>query len=145
MRSAKVPRAVAGDGPFCVPPLRSSNVRSSVLGGRLSPCGALSVVTPLPPPSLGPSVRGRARSGENGRTDGRAPSLAPRPRRATVCPSRSPHTQGFPTIFPSLKLCPPEEPTGEAKSVNNYKKNIMSSSSAAAVLGLRRAACLLLM
>ena len=104
------------------PLLPSSNVRSSVRPRRPPPPRRLSPFLSLRRRALrcdaAPSFSPRPRSERRERTDGRAPSLAPRPRRATVCPSRSPHTQGFPTILPSPKLCPPEEPTGEARLVH---------------------------
>ena len=108
--SAKVPRArLRVTGRFARPRFARTALmfaRPSVLGGRrlsLSPslrralrCHAA--------PSLGPSVlQSEAALGAE-RTDGRgrAPSLAPRPRRATVCLSRSPHTQGF-QRFPQVQ------------------------------------------
>ena len=156
--SAKVPRAYGYarvTGRFARPRSArtaspSPNVRSSVLGGRrrravsppLSPCGALSVVTPLPP-SLGPSVRGRARSGENGRTDALPPSrlvldeqqFAPLALRTRKVSQRFSQVQSY---------APLKNPQVKRDSFIHFMAKIMSSS-AAAVSGLRRAACLLLM
>ena len=129
MRSAKVPRAVAGDGPFCAPPLRSdrSNVRSSVRPRRPPslPLSLLAARSPLSrrslPRSLGPSVRGRARSGENGRTRTRSLPRASTSTSNSLSLSLSAHAR-IPTISPSPKLCPPEEPTGGARLVHQLQE-----------------------
>ena len=112
-------RAPAPLGPL-LPPLMFARPSSEAAAAAPSP-PSLSLRRALrchAAPSLPRSFSPRPRSERRERTDGRAPSLAPRPRRATVCPPRSPHTQGFAAIFPSPKLCPTEEPTSEARFVH---------------------------